>query len=101
MYRMNVEQKFEEKPRWPGAPKICLHANLPAFLTWGDASAFNDSLGSKAIQLKWNCWFCGYWHYWSKESAPAGQSSGTTRESPVPDRIIQLSEETAPIIQTP
>jgi hypothetical protein len=40
MIDFNSKLKFETKPRWPGAPKICLFENLPSFPDKKAASKF-------------------------------------------------------------
>jgi hypothetical protein len=74
---------FESKPRWPGAPPICLHTNLPAFDSMDDYGKFEkkNMPGAKAL-IKWNCSKCGKVHVWTiGASDPAGASSGTGRSS--------------------
>lgn len=71
---------FEPKPRWLGAPKICLKENLPAFETWKKADAFHEanSPGSRYVR-QWQCSFCDCWHYLAKPRPPSGDSSGSSR----------------------
>lgn len=80
----NVKRKdlFEAKPRWPGAPKMCLHANLPAFKTTKDWDQFHatNSPGNKVVRV-WLCEVCEHWHAWTIACDPAGGSSGTGRSS--------------------
>lgn len=70
--------KFEEKPRWKGAPKQCLKANLPAFPTEAEAYAFNKKYGCHMLYM-WQCEFCGWYHYESVAPSPGGESSGASR----------------------
>lgn len=74
---MNATQ-FESTPRWSGAPKICVAANLLAFATAGEMKTFQDSLCGSALKT-WECDACGCLHYEPKYPAPAGSSSGSER----------------------
>lgn len=75
-----AEEIFEKKPRWPGAPKICIYENMLAFETEKELNAFNDTCASPQIVEKWICKACGCYHYVAKPTPPAGASSGTGRE---------------------
>lgn len=70
---------FESKPRWPGAPKICVFENLPAFEDDRALKAFNETCGDHGVLLKWRCTSCGCLHFYADPPAPAGGSSGTKR----------------------
>ena len=74
---------FETKPRWPGAPPICIKYNLPAFESveaFGKWESKNCP-GGKTV-LKWKCSACGMLHVWGVGYGdPAGGSSGTGRGS--------------------
>ena len=90
-----MTEAFEQKPRWPGAPPICIRANLLAFessaamMKWID-----DKIGPYIVQLKWQCSACRMWHNWGHGIGPSGGSSGTKRKCAVPERIWQLIKET-------
>jgi len=76
-----MKQVFEAKPRWPGAPLICLKANLPAFETMPLLNAFLEENGpSCQVVKKGKCEFCGQYHAATIAPAPAGRTSGTSRE---------------------
>ena len=81
-----------EPARWLNGPPICNASNLPSFSTWQAAIAFSEQHALLSIQLKWRCRHCEGWHFWCNASAPAGQTSGTVRESPVPKRIVEMAE---------
>jgi hypothetical protein len=83
-----TEELFEPRPRFKGCPPICLHANLPAFKSAQEAAHFarNPSL------IKWFCVECYHWHAWFKSPAPAGGSSGTSREERIPEHIARLAK---------
>lgn len=57
--------KFERKPRWPSAPPICHEANLPAFKTQAEMTAFRvkNAIESHKIIRQWICDSCGCIHY--------------------------------------
>ncbi len=60
---------FEEKPRWPGAPLICLEANLPAFENMDallDFQLRNGEGGNIHRSAPYVCQFCGWLHYESR-----------------------------------
>jgi hypothetical protein len=88
-----VSNQLETKPRWPGAPLVCEASNLPGFSTWAEATKFNAQNGGLSIMLKWECKWCGRWHYWVKPPSPAGDSSGSGRLYEVPERIRALVKE--------
>jgi len=51
---------FETKPRWKGAPLICLKERLPAFETKADYEKWRmPGINVKRI---WKCSFCKYYH---------------------------------------
>ena len=79
---------FELKPRFKGCPPICLHANLPAFDSPKAAAEFVRN----PILIKWFCTVCYHWHAWFKSPAPAGGSSGTSREERIPEHIARLAK---------
>lgn len=70
---------FERLPRWPGAPNICIHANLPAFETEKQLQDWQELNNPGAKSENWKCNVCLHWHGWTFGPDPAGQSSGTTR----------------------
>lgn len=68
------------KPRWPGGPKICPLANLPAFTTSDALRSFLKNNGpSCKVVLEWECTGCGHWHAETSAPDPAGASSGNGR----------------------
>ena len=74
------KELFEKKPRWIGAPKICIYENRPAFKTEKEMKAFQDANNpSGSMLLKWECGICKHWHYQAAVPAPAGSSSGNAR----------------------
>lgn len=78
---MNTNARLE-KARWPGGPKICSVANLPAFETEGALRAFLKANGPSCKVVKeWQCEACGHWHAKTRAPDPAGGSSGTGRGS--------------------
>lgn len=88
----NMSELFESKPRWPGAPKICLAANLPAFATRKEMKTFQDAHCGSALK-QWECDACGCFHYDAKPHAPAGGSSGNERRAAnCPERAEVLAE---------
>lgn len=77
------QEKFEAKPRWVGAPPICLHTNLMAFDDPSDFYKFEsrNCPGNKTV-MKWKCSKCNKFHFWGVGAGdPAGSSSGTGRSS--------------------
>ena len=79
--------KFLDSPRWPGGPRICIVANLPAFETEGEARHFNVSNGPEhpaLILSMWQCSSCNGFHYWAA-SAPDRSGACT-----VPERVAKL-----------
>jgi hypothetical protein len=82
MEGVSTTQLFEAKPRWPGAPPICLHANLPAFETFDAWKDFyeRNAPGCK-VERTWLCDVCHHYHGWSIAPDPSGSSSGTGRSS--------------------
>jgi hypothetical protein len=77
-----MNELFEAKPRWPGAPPICIAANLPAFASrqaWDDFHAAN-SPGNRVVRV-WRCDTCQHWHAHTIACDPSGSSSGTGRSS--------------------
>lgn len=83
-----------DPPRWPGGPRICPVANLPAFQIWADAAEFLDALHGSA-KVKWICRHCEHWHFWGDPNsyAPAGQTSGTCRASKIPAAVVELMND--------
>lgn len=81
---------FEVKPRWKGAPKICIAANLPAFETEKEMATFHETNcpGGTLIK-KWRCLVCNHIHVWQVCSDPAGASSGTTRTSKHKEHLLE------------
>jgi len=57
-----MKSQFLNPPRWPGGPKICIVANLPAFETEADAIASNERNGHLPILVRWHCKSCGGFH---------------------------------------
>lgn len=81
-------QVFEDKPRWPGAPRICALANLPAFMDRAEAMDFHERVGPGNHVLKvWECQHCGQVHYSIRPRAPTGESSGSGRDSVIPESV--------------
>lgn len=73
---------FEEKPRWPGAPPICIAANLPAFPSKSDLDAFLRRNGPSCKVVRAGvCGACNHWHAETIAPDPAGGSSGNGRSS--------------------
>jgi len=73
---------FEEKPRWPGAPLICLEARLPAFETKEAYNYWHERNGPGVhVKRIWKCPFCKYYHADTVGPSPAGDSSGTGRNT--------------------
>jgi hypothetical protein len=71
-----------EKPRWPGGPKICPTANLPAFTSKDGLSRFLKANGPSCKVLReYLCESCGHWHAHTSAPDPAGGSSGNGRSS--------------------
>jgi hypothetical protein len=87
-----LSEIFESKPRWPGAPPICVAANLPAFATRKEMKAFQEKIAGSAL-TDWECDACGCFHYEGKPHAPAGSSSGNERRpASDPERREVLAE---------
>jgi hypothetical protein len=73
---------FEDKPRWNGAPLVCLAANRMAFDNRAELAAFREANAPRLGLVKvWRCKICGALHYIPKSPDPAGESSGTGRSS--------------------
>jgi hypothetical protein len=71
-----------EKPRWPGGPKICPSENLPAFESSKALDSFQSANSpSCKVVKKWQCQACGHWHAYTVAASPAGDSSGSGRNS--------------------
>lgn len=89
--RRPMKTVFEAKPRWPGAPPICLAENLPSFQDEKAIATFYERYAPRChILIKWQCESCSQWHAWAKPPSPAGETSGTTREYVSPPRILAL-----------
>ncbi len=66
---MTSKKLFESKPRWIGAPKICIAENLPAFKDEKELGKFVETNSPGAnISEKWKCDICGHWHFKTKRS---------------------------------
>lgn len=73
---------LDTKPRWAGAPPICLKENLPAFLTREKMNTFHArNSPSCSILRTWFCDYCQHWHMATRAPDPTGASSGTGRGS--------------------
>jgi len=73
---------FESKPRWPGAPPICLTARLPSFPTKAAYQDWHERNGPRCIVKKvWLCDACQHYHATTLAPNPSGDSSGTGRNS--------------------
>lgn len=73
---------FEPKPRWEGAPRICLYENAPAFKSEKEMGAYHTRYYPACpIYRKWLCPVCNGWHFFADEMPPAGGSSGTQRKN--------------------
>jgi len=73
---------FEDKPRWPGGPLICIVANLPAFPTKAAYNEFHEANGPGCKVLRvWLCKACKFFHADTVAPNPCGDSSGTGRSS--------------------
>lgn len=79
---MKAGQIFEEKPRWPGAPKICLATNRMAFATKADMDNFRKAIAMDGYPpgKVWECNYCKHIHYEGATPCPSGHTSGTTRK---------------------
>lgn len=76
---------FEETPRWPGAPPVCLYENLPAFASIDDTKLYQDAnCPGVKIGETWQCGRCGIWHFTATDYPPSGSSSGNQRPSKAP-----------------
>jgi len=84
------EPTFEPRERFPGCPPICNLSNLPAHESYAAAMEFHERHGPSCKVLKvvqclpasgepW-AGHCRKWHLHSVAPAPAGASSGSTRE---------------------
>ena len=73
---------FELKPRWAGAPPICLKARLPAFPTKEAYQYWHERNGPGVIVKRvWLCDWCNHYHADTVAPSPSGDSSGTGRGS--------------------
>lgn len=70
---------FEPKPRWPGAPKICIKENLPAFESEAKLKKYANELPAMSIVDTWKCEHCGWLHYHESMRPPSGSSAGKSR----------------------
>jgi hypothetical protein len=89
---MSAKVLFEEKPRWPGAPKICIEKNLPAFETRTDLDTYMNRYaptGFVIVRLG-KCPACKRWHRWAIHEGPSGGSNGDTRGG---RRLAEMEEE--------
>jgi hypothetical protein len=76
------ELLFEARPRWDGAPPVCLFANRMAFKTRAELTAFRDTYAPNLGLVRvWRCDVCRHLHHIGKSPDPAGSSSGTGRSS--------------------
>ena len=79
-----MSELFESKPRWPGAPLICIAQNRPAFPTKKEALAFHERVGvGNHIVKIGKCETCQHWHYTFRPRPPAGDSSGSSARNVV------------------
>lgn len=73
---------FEAKPRWPGAPPICIATNRLAHKSKEAWQEFYDTNCPRLKIIKlWVCEVCGCWHSIGVAPDPSGDSSGTGRSS--------------------
>ena len=73
---------FEGKPRWPGAPPVCLAENRLAFKSVAELMDWRERNSPRcSIKKVWLCDVCKHWHHIGKAPDPAGSSSGTGRSS--------------------
>lgn len=60
---MNQLALFESKPRWDGAPKICLATNLPAFKDAKELEEYRRKrCPSSSVAHTFTCRTCGLIH---------------------------------------
>lgn len=75
---------FESMPRWPGAPEMCIKANLPAFVTERALRTFLSANGpSCKVTRIWICASCGRYHAQTIAPDPSGGSSGNGRNAKI------------------
>jgi len=56
-------ETLDTKPRFKGAPPLCLKHNLPAFVTADAMEEFLKETGpSVKVRKKWLCDFCSHYH---------------------------------------
>lgn len=81
---------FEAKPRWPGAPPVCLKTNMLAFDSAKDIAKFQaeNAPGCHTDSIV-ECDFCHKFHWSNHLRAPSGESSGTGRNA----KIYQLERD--------
>lgn len=77
---------FEPKPRWPGAPPVCVAENRMAFKDQAALHAYRASIGMSAYPPAevWRCGTCSHLHYVGVAPSPSGESSGTSRSAKSP-----------------
>jgi hypothetical protein len=68
---------FEDKPRWPGAPMVCLAANLPAFETRKAAMAYMEKYCPRMPVALKECDACGCFHNQPKPTPKVSGKYGT------------------------
>jgi len=85
-----MNSKLLDPPRWPGGPKICIVANLPAFETEADAMQFNGGEHPLPVLARWQCQSCGGWHYWSTSRTDSNGAFKGGAEA-LPPRIAKLA----------
>lgn len=77
---MKTEPIFEKKRRWPGAPLICIAANLPSFRNQAELDKFHKSNGNDSqIERQWVCKVCKRLHYWINSLRKGYESKSLTR----------------------
>jgi hypothetical protein len=68
-----------DPPRWPGGPRICVAANLPAFETVAEARDITRTNEGDSLKESWTCTVCGMIHATYKARPPSGATSGSGR----------------------
>lgn len=87
-----MSEVFEPKPRWPGAPPLCIAENLFAFPSQAAISAFVErNCPGVDVEQTWECKACGQWHFRSRTGHADLPSGYVAPTMPVPKQTSASS----------